>query len=163
MAEPTPQLFKESGGLVMEPAFVVLLTACGVTTLSAILSKRLGKEKEMDKWSGEMKRCSDLSTDAEEAGRKDIYSAFQKKGNEAMHKYFAALYLEAVVELSPHVLVLGVLQRYYTQDVLHFGFSFWPFGSGIGFFGVYLVSALVFHFAVLKKLKKKLPIFGTAK
>ncbi len=147
----------------MEPIIVVMLTACVITTLSAILSKSVGKEKEMNKWSGEIKRCSDLSSDAEKVGRRDIYTAFQKQGNEALHKYFAALYCEAVIEIFPHVLALGVLQKLYTQDVLHFGFSIWLFGPGIGFFGVYFVSALVFHFAVLKKLKKKLPILGTAK
>jgi|GEM_PF-3037887 hypothetical protein len=146
----------------MEPSIVVLLTACVVTTFSAIISKLVGKEKEMDKWSEEIKRCSELSTDAEKAGRKDIYGAFQKKGNEALHKYFSALYQEAVVELSPHILALGVLQRIYTEDVLRFGISIWPFGPGIGFFGVYLISALAFHFAVLKKLKKRLPILGVA-
>jgi len=147
----------------MQPFLVVALTACGVTTLSAIFSRIAGKQKEMDRWSGEIKHCSDLSSDAEKIGRKDIYTAFQKQGNEALHKYFSALYCEAAIELFPHILAMGIFQRIYTRDVLQFGFSLWPFGTGLGAIGWYIISALIFHFAVLKKLKKRLPILGAAK
>lgn len=147
----------------MEPLLVITLTACGVTVLSTFLSRVIGKEKEMNKWSEEIKRCSELSSDAEKLGQKEIYAAFQKRGNEALHKYYAALYCEAVTELFPHVLALGIFQRIYTKDVVQFGFNLWPFGEGLGATGWYIISALVFYFAVLKKLKRRLPVLKTAK
>lgn len=139
----------------MQPLLVVTLTAFGVTVISAVLSKIIGKEREMEKWSAEIKRCSELSRDAEEVGNKQLYAAFQKQGNEALHKYYAALYCEAVTELFPHIMALGVFQRIYTGDVLHFGFNLWPFGAGIGAIGWYIICALFFHLVVLRKLKKK--------
>lgn len=158
-----PGYYLESGGWKMQPFIIVVLAACGVTTLSTILSRIAGKQKEMDRWSEEIKHCSDLSSDAEKVGRQDIYTAFQKQGNEALHKYFAALYCEAVIELFPHILTLGIFQRIYSQDVLTFGFSLWPFGTGLGAIGLYIISALLFYFGILKRLKKRLPVLGAAK
>ncbi|MCF8011178.1 MAG: hypothetical protein K9L17_09725 [Clostridiales bacterium] len=143
----------------MAPSVTIALTACLISLISAVLSRLIGKDKEMNSWSKEIKRCSELSIEAEKVGDRAMYSAFQKQGNEALHKYFAALYCEAVTELALHVLALGVFQHMYNQDVIRFGVNLWVLGDGIGVFFWYIIIAFTYHFAVFRRIKKRVPFF----
>lgn len=129
------------------------LIAVAVTALTNTVGTKLGRHAEQQTLKREIKRYNELSRDALDVGHEAIYAAFQKQGNEVLQKYFASLYLEAVVELAPHVLVLGILQRVYaTAPVLEFPFAF---QGGLGAIPWYLCCALAFHFLVIKPIKRR--------
>lgn len=143
----------------IEAAFLVSLIAITMTTLVVVISARLSQKKNKDEIMDEIKKYNELSRDASDVGAKSVYAAFQKQGNETLMQYFMVIYKEAVLELALHVLTLGMLQKYYPVQVIDFPFNVWVFGDGLGSVGWYIISAFLFFFLVIKRLKPSLRYF----
>ncbi|MBO8138487.1 MAG: hypothetical protein H0Z40_10205 [Desulfotomaculum sp.] len=142
-----------------EAAFFITLVSIVITTLVVIVSARLSQQKHKNKLMEEIKKYNELSKDASDVGAEGLYAAYQKQGNEKLMHYFVAIYKEAVVEMALHVLVLGIIQRYYSVNIIKLPVSVWLIGDGVGSVTWYIISALFFFFTVIKPLKPKVRFF----
>lgn len=147
----------------MEPALVVFLTACSITVLSLILSRVLGKDEEISKWSLELKRYNNLSKDALRTGQRAMYASFRKKVNEASEKYYSALCYGAIIGTIPHILALLIFEGLYSQDIIKFGFNVLLLGEGVGLVSWYIFCGLIFYFGIFKKLKNRISVLSSVK
>lgn len=138
---------------------MVSIFAFFVTTLVVVISARLSQQEKKKELMEQVKRYNELSRDASDVKAKGMYAAFQKQGNETLMQYFVAMYKEAIVEIALHVLAMGVLQKYFPVRVVDFPVSIWVFGDGLGSVGWYIVSAALFFFIFIKRVKSRVRFF----
>jgi len=143
----------------IQAALLVSLAAFIVTPLVVTVAARLSQQQTKDKLMAKIKEYSELSSDASNAGVRNMYAALQKQGNEVLMQYYVVLYREAVVELALHVLVLGIIQNYYPVHVLNFSIQVWGLGDGLSSVGWYIISAILVFQLLVKPLKPKLRFF----
>ncbi|HZK17677.1 MAG TPA: hypothetical protein VFD15_00030 [Clostridia bacterium] len=139
----------------------VVVVAMAVTTLAAVVGQLVynyrGKERE--EVMAEVKKYRELSEDAYDMGDRDAYNNLNKRGNEALMKLFVNIYLEAISEICLHVLAIGILQQIFGPHLfIKFPVAIMAW-KGIGSTGLYLFSAVAFHFKVIKPAKRKIPFF----
>ena len=134
----------------------IFILASVFTFLAHITGTRFEPREEKERIMKEVERINELSRDALDIGDKTMYSILQKQGNELLHKYFVTLFLSAVCELTPHVLILAWLQHKFTGAVIaRLPFALPLISPTLGFLGWYILCALTFYYAIFRIIKPK--------
>ena len=142
-------------------AIQTITVAIVVTTIAAVVGQLVYNFRgyEREEITKEVQKYRELSEDAYKVGDRDAYNNLNKRGNEEILKLFLNVYLEGISEICLHVLAIGILQRLY-GDTLFFRFpiAIWKW-VGIGSTSLYIISAVTYHFKVIKPMRRKIPFF----